>query len=65
MAGAGVSGRRRGSEMGGEGGRGRTPVPVFVPVVPETQIEYTEWSDTLSVLLQYEVEYKRPRLAFF
>ena len=36
---------------------GRTPVPVFVPVAPETQIEYTEWSDTLRVLLQYEVEY--------
>ena len=57
MAGAGVSGRRRGSEMGGKGGRGRTRVPVLVPVVPETQIEYTEWSDTLRVLLQYEVEY--------
>ena len=53
----GVGGGRRGSEMGGEGRRGGIQVPVFVPVIPETQIEYTEWSDTLSALLQYEVEY--------
>ena len=35
---------------GGEGGRGRTPVPVLVPVVPETQIEYTEWSTRWSTV---------------
>ena len=57
MAGAGVGGRRRGSEMGGEGGRGGTPVLVFVPVVAEIQVEYTEWSHILRILLQYEMEY--------
>ena len=31
VAGAGEGGRRRGSEMGGEGGRDGTPVPVLVP----------------------------------
>ena len=44
-------------EMGGESGRGGTRVPVFVPVVAEIQVEYTEWSHTLSVLLQYQMEY--------
>ena len=53
----GDGGRRR-----GEGGRGGTPVPVSVPVVAETQIEYTEWSDTLRVFLQYEVEYNKMQL---
>ena len=46
-----------GGQRRGEGGRGGTPVPVSIPVVAETQIEYTEWSDTLRVLLQYELEY--------
>ena len=57
MARAGLDGRRRGSEMGREGGRGGTPVPVFVLVVAEIQVEYTKWSHTLSVFLQYEMEY--------
>ena len=57
MAGAGGGGRRRGSEMGGEGGRGGTPVPVVVPVVAEIQVEYTEWSHTLRFFLLDEYEY--------
>ena len=57
MAGAGVGGRRRGSEMGGEGGRDGTPVPVLVPAKMKTQVEYTEWSHTLGVFLLHELEY--------
>ena len=56
MAGAGVGGRRRGSEMGGEGGKEGTPVPVFVPVVDEIQVEYTAWGHTLRGILLDEMD---------
>ena len=42
---------------GGVGGTGGVPEPVAIPVVSEIQVEYSNYSVTLSVFLQYELNY--------